>query len=242
VKRIGRILPLTFLPLFCIQFAGAQSRFDLNIGFGAIQDSATGQGIEGDQTGTYSVTPGSPCTVGVPTDPTCTAAQKLSGFYIGFGGDLMLKKHLGVGANVSFTTKETYATFPQVTSLGQELEPPYKDQIRLTLYSFDAIYEPLSEKKYAVDILGGIGGVSEKPYQQVTAGASTFNGNNASTQSANTSNHFQLHAGVGVTIFLNDHFFVRPQFDMHYVPNLTDFGRKILTSEMVWVGYSFGDR
>jgi hypothetical protein len=46
-----------------------------------------------------------------------------------------------------------------------------------------------------------------------------------------------------VEIFVNDHVFIRPQFDIHYVPNFTNqFGSNLAVGGMVWVGYSWGDR
>ena len=57
-----------------------------------------------------------------------------------------------------------------------------------------------------------------------------------------SANHFNVHGGVGVQIYLTDHIFVRPEFDIHYVPNLTQFGSNVILEGMVWVGYSWGDR
>jgi hypothetical protein len=57
------------------------------------------------------------------------------------------------------------------------------------------------------------------------------------------SNHFQVHTGVGVQIYLKEHLFVRPQFDLHYVPNFTDqWGSNVAPGFTVWLGYSMGDR
>jgi hypothetical protein len=57
------------------------------------------------------------------------------------------------------------------------------------------------------------------------------------------STHFQIHVGVGVSLFVTEHIFVRPQFDYHYVPSLTNqFGSNSVPSATVWVGYNFGDR
>jgi hypothetical protein len=67
-------------------------------------------------------------------------------------------------------------------------------------------------------------------------------GSQSSSQYFQSSNHFQVHGGVGVQIYLTDHVFLRPEFDIHYVNNLTEFGSKIVTQEMVWLGYSWGDR
>jgi hypothetical protein len=49
-----------------------------------------------------------------------------------------------------------------------------------------------------------------------------------------------VHGGVGVQIYVTDHIFIRPQFDVHYVNNFSQFGRNLVTQEMVWIGYSMG--
>ena len=99
MRRISRYLPLLFV-LFCgIQFASAQSAFDLNLGFGAIQDKATSGQVDQNL---------NPCTAGDLYGP-CVSTPALSGFTMGFGGDLMLWKKFGVGAEVAFQpAKETY--------------------------------------------------------------------------------------------------------------------------------------
>lgn len=236
MKRIGRYLLLFSLLLFCIQFAEAQTRFDLNIGFGAVQAKASGNGIEGDYSGPNAFNFSGICTVGA-ADPTCASTPSLSGFMLGFGGDLMLWKHLGLGANVSFQpAKQTYGNFPATA-----YQFGYQDQIRTTFYSVDGIYEPLSSKKYALDLIGGIGGVNVKFYQNQTVSSTLIGSNNAS-QYFGSSNHFQVHAGVGVNVFITDHIYVRPEFDIHYVPNFVQFGSNLVKQEMLWIGYSFGDR
>jgi hypothetical protein len=49
--------------------------------------------------------------------------------------------------------------------------------------------------------------------------------------------------GAGVSFFVTEHVFIRPQFDLHYVPGLTDvFGSNIVPEGTVWLGYSFGSR
>ena len=40
MKRIFRYLPLLLASASCIPFAAAQSTFDFNMGFGAVQDKA----------------------------------------------------------------------------------------------------------------------------------------------------------------------------------------------------------
>ena len=64
-----------------------------------------------------------------------------------------------------------------------------------------------------------------------------------STQPIGSANHVDVHVGIGVQIYLTDHIFIRPQFDYHYVPGLTNqFGSNSVPEALVWVGYSFGER
>jgi len=64
-----------------------------------------------------------------------------------------------------------------------------------------------------------------------------------STEPVGTANHLNVHVGVGVQIFLTEHIFIKPEFDFHYVPGLTNqFGSDAVPEGMVWVGYSFGER
>lgn len=232
VRRICRYLPI-FLLLVCLQLANAQSGFDLGIGFGAAQDKATGNGIEGNPNSVNffgSCTPGS--------TSTCSPTQSLSGVMMGFQGNLMLWKYLGVGAEVAFQpAKANYVTFPQATveAGGADL------QSRATFYDFNAIFQPVKTKRVAFQIEGGVGGANLKFYAN-SATTDAIVGTQNYSQYYESANHFQVHVGVGVQIFVSDHVFVRPEFDMHYVPNLTQFGSNIVTQEMVWLGYSWGSQ
>ena len=235
MRRICRYLPLFFLLLFCIQFAGAQSSFDLNLGFGAVQAKSTGAGIEGDFSGANSANFLGACKLG--STPTCAPTPKLHGFALGFGGNLMLKKHFGVGIDVLLQPcKEDYGVFPATST-----QTAYKDQTRTMFYTFDGIYSPVSSKRYSVRLAGGFGGANTKFYINQTTGT-TLTGTSNSSQLLSSANHFQLHGGIGVEIFVSEHMFLRPQFDIHYVPNFNQFGENLVKSEMVWVGYSWGDR
>ncbi|MBZ5623991.1 MAG: hypothetical protein LAQ69_35625 [Acidobacteriia bacterium] len=230
MTRICRYLPLFFVLLFSIQFVNAQSGFDLNFGVGAAQDKASSTGI--DQNTFLSCAP-----VGVST---CSATKNLSTVMLGFGGNLMLWKKFGVGAEVSIQpTKQSYALLqPAITSLGQ---PAIELQSRVTFFDFNGIFQPVNTKKVAVQLLGGIGGANLKFYENAS-GANALVGSYNQSQYAGSSNHFQVHGGFGVQIYLTDHVFLRPQFDVHYVHNLSQFGNNLVTAEMVWLGYSIGDR
>jgi hypothetical protein len=62
-------------------------------------------------------------------------------------------------------------------------------------------------------------------------------------QPVGNANHFQVHVGLGVQVFLTEHLFIRPQFDLHYVPNLTQqFASNAVPEGTIWLGYSFGER
>src|SRR5665811_2122908 len=96
-KTLG-LLPLLFLPVF----AHAQNALDVNVNFGSAWNSATGLGI--DNTTFTTCAPNSAA--------TCLATPKLNGFFLGFGGDIMFRQHLGVGAEVNFQpTHQDYGPF-----------------------------------------------------------------------------------------------------------------------------------
>lgn len=214
-KTLG-LLPLLLLPAF----AHAQSALDVNVNFGSAWDSATGLGIDNTTGGVC----GAPLTVGVGT---CVATPKLNGFFLGFGGDIMFRQHLGVGAEVNF-------------------QPVHQDygplKYRQSFIDVNGIYEPLITKRAIVQLQGGIGSASTgfivSQTQCIgTAACAT------STSPVGSATHFQIHLGAGVQIALTNHFFVRPQFDFHYVPNLTDqFGSSAVPEATIAVGYHFGER
>ena len=231
MRRISPYLPLFFVLPCCVPLASAQSQFDLNLGFGAIHDSANSTQV--DQTLNS-------CTVNDVNGP-CVSTSSLSGFTLGFGGDLMLKKKFGVGAEVAFQPgKQTY--IPNLTALAAEYGVnTFTIQSRMTLFDFNGIYQPISTKKVQLKLMAGIGDANLKFYENTSS--SSVLGNQNLSQYAQSSNHLNVHGGVGVDVFVTDHIFVRPEFDIHYVPNLNqNFGSTAVIQGMVWVGYSWGDR
>jgi Outer membrane protein beta-barrel domain len=211
VKRIFRYLPL----LFCISFANAQSAVDVNLGFGTAHAKASGSGIDQNT--------GLACTTG----STCLLSPSLGGFFLGFGGGVMVNKHFGFGAEaVLQPAKQDYAGL----------------QARQTFYDVNAIYAPVNEKKVALRLEGGIGGAktSFSITQSSCVGTAVCS---SQSQPVGNSSHFQVHAGVGVQLFVTEHIFIRPQFDLRYIPNFTtQYGSNVVPAGMVWVGYSLGDR
>ena len=210
MNRIVRYLPL----LFCISFANAQSAVDVNLGFGTVHDKASGTGFDAN---------GATCTTG----STCVLAPALSGFFMGFGGSIMLNKHFGFGGEASLQPKkQDYAGL----------------QLRQIFYDVNGIFAPVNQKKVMLRLEGGIGGATSSFSITQTACVGTAVCQTQS-QSFGSEKHFQVHAGAGVQIYLNEHIFIRPQFDLHYVPNFTNqFGSSMAPSAMVFIGYSLGDR
>jgi hypothetical protein len=235
VRRIARYLPFCFLALGSVQFAAAQTSFDVNVGFGAFHDKALGP------TGYDSIT-GNPCT-SVTADANCivTPTNGLSGFFLGFGLDLMLKKKFGAGFSWDvMPARSNYQ--PEVTIPASEGGGSYTLQYRQHFIDVNGIWSPINNKKFQLKIEPGIGdakfGISEKVQSCVT---STICATQA--EPFPSANHFDIHAGIGVQVYVTDHIFIRPQFDYHYVPNLNqEFGSNSVIGGMVWLGYSWGDR
>jgi hypothetical protein len=222
VRPIWRCLSASFPLLFWIPFASAQSSFDLNIGFGSAHANATGSGIEN----ALSINAFGACSP-ASGDPNCQPTPSLSGFFLGFGGNAMLQKHYGFGAEIN-------------------LQPARSDygplQYRQTFYDFNGIFAPLNQKRVLVQLLGGIGGArtSFSFTQRACVGTAVCVAQN---QPVGNASHFQVHGGLGMQFFLTNHVFIRPQFDLHYVPNFTQqFGSNTVPGGSIWVGYSFGER
>jgi len=223
LKSICRYIPWLSLLPFCIPFASAQSAIDVNVGFGGAWASANKSGIDNANSATNafgSCTPGG-------ADRNCQALPTLSSFFLGFGGDVMFKPKLGVGFN--------YIVQPAKSDYG-----PLED--RQAFYDFNAVYRPLQTKRAALNLEAGIGGArtSFSFTQSACVGTAVCSTQASSLGSAS---HFQEHLGVGVQLFLTEHIFVRPQFDVHFVNGFTDqFGRNVVPSAMIWVGYNLGSK
>jgi hypothetical protein len=221
VNRIIRYLPL----LLCVSFAYGQSSVDVNVGFGTVYDTAS-------TTGTDSNT-GTSCTTGT----TCLRTPSLSGFFMGFGGSIMFNKRLGFGGEATIQpAKQNYSAVFDSTGTSYPL------QSRQIFYDVNAIYAPVNEKKVMVRLEGGIGG-ARTSFSVTSSSCVGTAVCQTQTQPFGNATHFQVHAGVGVDLFVTEHLFIRPQFDLHYVPNFTNqYGSTLAPGAMVWVGYSMGDR
>jgi len=208
--------------VLCLPFASAQSAFDINLGFGSFHDSASGGGLDN----ASSVNAFGTCTPG-SADTFCQATSGLGGFFLGFGGDVMFTRHFGAGFQANLQ--------PTQSSYGPL-------EYRQSFYDVNGIYAPINQKRVVLQLLGGIGSAKTSFSFNQSSCIGTAVCSSQAVPVGNT-NHFQIHTGVGVQIFLTSHVFIRPQFDFHYVPNFTDqFGSNAVAGGSIWVSYNFGER
>jgi hypothetical protein len=222
VKRIFQCLPVVSLFALYLPFANAQTQFDVNLGLGSFHNSSNGSGLDNaNSTNAFGT-----CTPGA-ADTFCQSTSGLGGVFLGLGGNLMFTRHFGAGFQAN-------------------IQPAQSDygplQFRQSFYDVNGIYAPINEKRVMLQLLGGIGGAKSSFSFSQSACVGTAVCSSQSVPVGNT-NHFQVHAGVGVQFYLTSHIFVRPQFDYHYVPNFTDqFGSNSVPGGSIWVGYTFGER
>jgi hypothetical protein len=243
VKRICRYLPILSLPLLCVPFASAQSSVDFMLGFGTAHDSANGGGIEN----ANSINAYATCTPG-SADIYCQTNPSLGGFFLGFGGDVMLWKRFGIGATATVQpSRSNYGTPTPalVALLGAAAADENQLVYRQAFYDVNGIFRPVSTKRLTAQLEGGIGGahtgfgVNETQCAGTVACAS-------GVEPFASSNHFDIHVGASVSLYVTEHLFIRPEFDLHYAPGLggvnNEFNSNLVPMGMVWVGYTFGDR
>jgi hypothetical protein len=150
---------------------------------------------------------------------------KLAGMFGTFGVDFMIKPKLGFNAEYSFRTSQgTYA--------GLNYRPAF--------YDFNAVYAPIAESSKIVPVIeAGVGGANLKFYAPPTC--DQFGGCSSSAQNfLESSNHFQVHVGVGVRFYVKGGFFIRPQVDLHWVDNFFQFGSGLVPEYTVAIGYTLG--
>ena len=219
VKRICCYLPL--LSMFVIvPFAHGQAGVDIAIGFGAAHDKANSGGIDNASSpNAYGAcTPGS-------GDTYCQSLPALSGFFLGFGGDIMFKQKYGFGMEANIE--------PSRSNYGPLLS-------RETFVDFNGVYAPVSQKRFSLQLQGGIGfaRTSFAVNESECVGSVVCS---SATEPVGNASHFQVHFGAGVQIYVTEHLFIRPQFDLHYVPGLTNqFGSNLVPAGTIWIGYNLG--
>jgi hypothetical protein len=149
----------------------------------------------------------------------------LNGVFLNFGAGVMATQRFGFGGEFSLKPNKTdYAGL----------------QYRPIFYDFNGIVHPItSSKRIVPEIQAGLGGVNTKFYYS-QQGCNIVGCTSSSTY-VQSSNHFQLHTGVGVSFFVTSNVFIRPQFDLHWVHNFSQFNSDWVPQYGVAVGYRFGD-
>jgi len=215
VKRKCRYLMLlSLLLLFCIPYAAAEGSATVGMGFGSMHVKANGSGIDNST--------GEICSPGA-SNPSCEANPSLGGFFMGFGADALPWEHFGFGFSISFQpAKGDYGIL----------------KYRQTFYDFNGIFAPVNTKRAVLKLMGGIGGAKTSSSYESTSCIGSFC--SGQTYPWASSNHFQMHAGVGVEIYVTEHMFIRPQFDYRYVRNFNDFGSNHVPGGMIWIGFRTG--
>ncbi len=225
---IGTILLLSTLLLGTVNFAHAQG-VSPYFGLGSANDSAGTSVNAIDSVTGASVT----CLPGNLFDDftgNCEPGPTIGGVFGVFGVDFMFKPHFGVNGEYAFR-------FAQANYL-----PAAALKFRPGFYDFNAVYEPVSGKRIVPLLVGGIGGARIALYQAQSVSITGITSNFSYPAGINA-NHFQIHGGLGVKLYIKPSLFIKPQFDIHYVTHLTDqFGRNWVPEYTVAVGYTFGER
>jgi hypothetical protein len=158
----------------------------------------------------------------------CEAGPTIGGLFGVVGADFMFKPHLGINGEYAFR-------FSQAPFL-----PADNLKMRPAFYDVNAVWQPISGKRLIPVLEGGFGvvkvGLHFTPGSSITGVTST-----SGFPAGSDTNHFQLHGGVGVKIYVKGNLFVKPQFDLHYATHLTDqFHRNLILQYTGAVGYTFG--
>jgi hypothetical protein len=215
MKSIRGTLPLIALSIL-LPAIHAQNAIEAYVGLGTAFDKAAPGGIDSNS--------GAACTV-ASSASSCLATPALGGVFMNLGGAIMFNHLIGAGAE--------FAVQPAKADYGPL-------QFRQSFVDVNGIYAPITNKRYGVQVQGGIGSARTSfSYTQSSCVGTAVCTNQS--QSLGVTNHFQVHAGVGLQILLTEHLFVRPQFDYHYVPNFTQqFGSNSVPMVMFTVGYTSG--
>jgi hypothetical protein len=155
----------------------------------------------------------------------------MGGLFGGFGVTVMFKKHLGVDGEYVFRFQRA----PYLPDDSLEMRP--------TFYDLNAVWEPFSGKGRFIPFLqGGLGGANVKLYSSQSTSLTGVTSTSGFPAGSDTS-HFQLHGAIGMKVYVHGNLFVKPQFDIRYVPHLNDeFGSNTVLGYMIHVGYTFGQR
>ena len=193
----------------------AQRSLDVYFGVGTMQDSSNSTSVDTFNTGNV----GPANTAGYYNTP------RLTGAFGKAGADLMVTPHFGVGGEADFR-------FSQGNYAGLKYRP--------TFYDFYGIWQPIHRGRVVPELVAGIGAANLRFFYP-SSYCDAFAGCSTSNSYLESSNHFQTHLGVGVSLYATQHIFIRPQVDAHFVNNFYQFGSGWIPEYSVSVGYRFGE-
>ncbi|MEO8597512.1 MAG: outer membrane beta-barrel protein [Candidatus Solibacter sp.] len=204
---------LSYLPVCLLMLAGSDSlraQSSLDVHIGASGANAKSTGENLDTFG----------------DGNFYRTPSLDGVFMNLGGGIMLTPRYGFGAEVSFKPRQSdYA--------GLGYRPVFVD--------FNAIMHPVARAKRVVpELQAGLGLVNTKFYYSQEGNCNVFQGCPGENVLVQSSNHFQLKAGGGISFFVTPNIYVRPDFNIHWVHNFYEFGTNWVPQYGVSVGYRFG--
>jgi hypothetical protein len=156
---------------------------------------------------------------------TYYATPSLNSAMMMFGGTAMLNDHFGINGEVLFRpNKGDYAGL----------------QYRPVLFDFNGVYLPFAKaKRFVPEFQAGIGAINLRYYYSETS-SNAYTGTSTYSSYLGNAKHFQTHLGAGLKIYVKDNLYIKPQVDLHYVANFTQFGSNMTPRYGVAVGYTFG--
>ena len=145
------------------------------------------------------------------------------GTYLGVGGDYLLKRKFGVGAEVFW----------------RKTQGLYNSQLpfRPVFWNFNAIYAPTFKKHFGAELVAGVGGETIRQYGLVSNCDSNGNCSNYTSDT-----HFMGAVGGGLRIYPIRGIFVRPEARIYLVPNNVEFNSSLAVRYGVSIGFTLGGR
>lgn len=158
----------------------------------------------------------------------CQSGPTMGGLFGEFGVDFMFKKHLGVNGEYALHLSQS----PYLPADGLNMRPSF--------YDINALWQPLSSKRFVPFLEGGVGGAKVNLY--FNAANSTIGLTSPPSLPTGISpSYFQLHGAVGMKLYLRGRIFVRPEFGLHYTPRLNNqFAHNLVLEYIISAGYTFG--
>jgi hypothetical protein len=152
-------------------------------------------------------------------------SPRMGGFFETIGADAIFFRNLGVGTEYSF----------------RKDQGPYAGiRYRPTFYDVNAVYHPISGvRRISPEIQAGLGRINVNLYDTPQFCLTAPQGCSAPNAEISSVNHFQLHFAGGVRFYIIKGLFLRPQLDMHWVRNFTEFGSSWVPEYTVALGYTY---